>query len=203
MISVSRCQGPNQGDRPSSPMPVSAHQHRIGTAGGSSANCQNPRSARPSADLLRSAALPIGFVSFKQYAGYLEVGDVAEYAVAWSRSRHGGASERYNDLADELPMERRGRASPKLQRTANGYGFGAPGVNVKERSNPGPRASPTTESGDRVVISTEGADLSPLDFFLEVMRDPEAPLNHRAKAARIAAQYIHPTRVGHQGAQRC
>ena len=39
------------------------------------------------------------------------LGNVAEYAIAWSRSRHGGASERYNDLADELPMERRGRAS--------------------------------------------------------------------------------------------
>ena len=27
------------------------------------------------------------------------------------RVRHGGASERYNDLADELPMEWRGRGS--------------------------------------------------------------------------------------------
>ena len=46
---------------------------------------------------------------FERLSGGL--GNVAEYAIAWSRSRHGGASERYNDLADELPMERRGRAS--------------------------------------------------------------------------------------------
>ena len=46
---------------------------------------------------------------FERLSGGL--GNVAEYAIAWSRSRHGGASERYDDLADELPMERRGRAS--------------------------------------------------------------------------------------------
>ena len=40
---------------------------------------------------------------FERLSGGL--GNVAEYAIAWSRSRHGGASERYDDLADELPME--------------------------------------------------------------------------------------------------
>jgi hypothetical protein len=62
------------------------------------------------------------------------------------------------------------------QHSSGAYGFAVPGVNVKERSNSGSRASPTAETGDRVVIRTEGADLSPLDFFLPAMRDPEAPL---------------------------
>jgi len=60
-------------------------------------------------------------------------------------------------------------------------GFAVPGVNVKERSNSGSRASPTAETGDRVVISTEGPDLFPLDFFLQAMRDPEASLNLHAR----------------------
>jgi hypothetical protein len=47
---------------------------------------------------------------------------------------------------------------------------------VKERSNSGSRAS-----GDCVVINAEGADLSPLHFFLQAIRHPEAPLNLRAR----------------------
>jgi hypothetical protein len=34
--------------------------------------------------------------------------------------------------------------------------------------------------------------LSPLDFFLEVMRNPEAAVHLRTKAARIAAPFVHP-----------
>jgi hypothetical protein len=58
---------------------------------------------------------------------------------------------------------------PKLtasqQRSSEAYGFGVPGVNVKDRSGSGPRVSPTAETGDQVLISTYGVDLSPLDFF--------------------------------------
>lgn len=40
--------------------------------------------------------------------------------------------------------------------------------------------------------TTEGADLSPLDFFLTVMRTPHLSIPLRAKAARIVAPYVHP-----------
>jgi len=64
--------------------------------------------------------------------------------------------------------------------------------NGKGHANSDPRVSLTTETGDHVVIRTKGADLSPLDFFLEVMRDPEAPVHLRTKAARIATPFVHP-----------
>ena len=34
--------------------------------------------------------------------------------------------------------------------------------------------------------------MSPLDFFLKMMRNPEAPVHLRTKAARIAAPFVHP-----------
>ena len=72
------------------------------------------------------------------------------------------------------------------------YGNDVADHNGKRHANSDPRVSPTTETGDHVVIRTKGADLSPLDFFLEVMRDPEAPVHLRTKAARIAAPFVHP-----------
>jgi hypothetical protein len=72
------------------------------------------------------------------------------------------------------------------------YGNGVADHNAKERANSDPRVNRTTETGDHVVIRTKGADLSPLDFFLEVMRDPEAAVHLRTKAARIAAPFVHP-----------
>jgi hypothetical protein len=72
------------------------------------------------------------------------------------------------------------------------YGNDVANHNGKGHANSDPRVRPTTETGDHVVIRTKGADLSPLDFFLEVMRDPEAAVHLRTKAARIAAPFVHP-----------
>jgi hypothetical protein len=78
------------------------------------------------------------------------------------------------------------------QRSPEAYGNDVADHNGKGHVNSDPRVSLTTETGDHVVIRTNGADLSPLDFFLEVMRDPEAPVHLRTKAARIAAPFVHP-----------
>jgi hypothetical protein len=48
------------------------------------------------------------------------------------------------------------------------------------------------ETGLTITTTTEGANLSPLDFFLTVMRDPDAPFPLRTKAARIVAPFVHP-----------
>ena len=37
----------------------------------------------------------------------------------------------------------------------------------------------------------DGADLSPLQFLLQVMNDPDATPKQRIKAARVAARYKH------------
>jgi hypothetical protein len=72
------------------------------------------------------------------------------------------------------------------------YGDDVADDKTKERVNSHARLSTTTETGDHVMIRTKGADLCPLDFFLEVMRDPAAPVHFRTKAARIAAPFVHP-----------
>jgi hypothetical protein len=48
------------------------------------------------------------------------------------------------------------------------------------------------ETGLTIATTTQGADLTPLDFFLTVMRDPDAPFPLRTKAARIVAPFVHP-----------
>jgi hypothetical protein len=48
------------------------------------------------------------------------------------------------------------------------------------------------ETGLTIATTTQGANLSPLDFFLAVMRDPDAPFPLRTKAARIVAPFVHP-----------
>jgi hypothetical protein len=45
---------------------------------------------------------------------------------------------------------------------------------------------------------TGGAELSPLEFLLGVMTDPEVKPQQRIKAARIAARYKHPQADGGQ-----
>jgi len=55
-----------------------------------------------------------------------------------------------------------------------------------------PRLSAKKETGLTIATTTEGADLSPVDFFLTVMRDPDAPFPLRTKAARIVAPFVHP-----------
>jgi hypothetical protein len=89
--------------------------------------------------------------------------------------------------------------------TSGEYGYDQCDVNVKEKSDSearvivteksesGARVTPTRqEAGEGVATRTKGVDLSPLDLFLEVMRDPEAPFDLRTKAARIVAPFVHP-----------
>ena len=42
------------------------------------------------------------------------------------------------------------------------------------------------------AAATSNPELSPLDFFLAVMRDPSIPPDWRFKAAQAAAPYVHP-----------
>jgi hypothetical protein len=42
------------------------------------------------------------------------------------------------------------------------------------------------------AAATSNPELSPLDFFLAVMRDPSIPADWRFKAAQAAAPYFHP-----------
>ena len=42
------------------------------------------------------------------------------------------------------------------------------------------------------AAATSNPELSPLDFFLAVMRDPSIPPDWRFRAAQAAAPYVHP-----------
>jgi hypothetical protein len=42
------------------------------------------------------------------------------------------------------------------------------------------------------AAATSNPELSPLDFFLAVMRDPSIPPDWRFRAAQAAAPFIHP-----------
>jgi hypothetical protein len=42
------------------------------------------------------------------------------------------------------------------------------------------------------AAATSNPEVSPLDFFLAVMRDPSIPPEWRFKAAQAAAPYVHP-----------
>jgi hypothetical protein len=101
-------------------------------------------------------------------------------------------AERFAAAQAALPL-----VHPKLtsghrtQNSLDAYGSGVAADNTKERPNSDARVSPKTETGEHVVIRTKGADLAPLDFFLGVMRDPDAPVHLRTKAARIAAPFVH------------
>jgi hypothetical protein len=72
------------------------------------------------------------------------------------------------------------------------YGYDRCEINVKQRSESTARVAPTRDAGNGIRTRTKDADLSPLDFFLEMMRNPEAPVHLRTKAARIAAPFVHP-----------
>ena len=78
------------------------------------------------------------------------------------------------------------------QHSPGAYGNDVADHNGKGRANSDARLGRQPKPAITFVIRTNGADLSPLDFFLEVMRDPEAPVLLRTKAARIAAPFVHP-----------
>jgi hypothetical protein len=72
---------------------------------------------------------------------------------------------------------------------------------MPQGSKPGERRGgrqPGTPNKKTALVSaafsaaTSNPELSPLDFFLAVMRDPSIPPDWRFKAAQAAAPYVHP-----------
>jgi hypothetical protein len=68
-------------------------------------------------------------------------------------------------------------------------------------SRPGERRGgrqPGTPNKKTALVSaafsaaTSNPELSPVDFFLAVMRDPSIPADWRFRAAQAAAPYVHP-----------
>ena len=58
----------------------------------------------------------------------------------------------------------------------------------RERGTPNKKTALVNVAFDAV---TSSPDLSPLDFFLAVMRDPSIPPDWRFRAAQAAAPYVH------------
>jgi hypothetical protein len=69
------------------------------------------------------------------------------------------------------------------------------GVGETAEASDGPRAPetivPVVEAPPTVPALESTANLSPLDFLLSVMNDPQAPPGLRIKVARVTAPYIH------------
>jgi hypothetical protein len=69
------------------------------------------------------------------------------------------------------------------------------GVAETAGASDGPRAPetilPVVEAPPIVPASKNAADLSPLDFLLSVMNDPQAAPRLRIKVARVTAPYVH------------
>jgi hypothetical protein len=68
------------------------------------------------------------------------------------------------------------------------------GVGEAAQTSDGPRAPetvPVVEAPPTVPASKNAAELSPLDFLLGVMKDPQAAPRLCIKAARVTATYVH------------
>jgi len=69
------------------------------------------------------------------------------------------------------------------------------GVGATAEASDGPRAPetivPVVEAPPIVPASKNAAVVSPLDFLLSVMNDPQAAPRPRIKAARVTAAYVH------------
>jgi hypothetical protein len=57
---------------------------------------------------------------------------------------------------------------------------------------PGTPNKTTALINSAFAAATSNPELSPLDFFLAVMRDPSIPADWRFRAAQAAAPYVHP-----------
>jgi hypothetical protein len=78
--------------------------------------------------------------------GYLEGGDVAEYAIAKSGSRNGGARQRHNGIAHEPPIEPRVRAS-------HGKGNTASREVISTALSRPPSSAPATRKSSRYFVT--------------------------------------------------
>jgi len=61
-----------------------------------------------------------------------------------------------------------------------------------EAAAPSPAAPAKRPATPRKARKTDAAKLSPLDYMLQVLRDPEASPAERKWAAEKAAPYLHP-----------
>lgn len=62
------------------------------------------------------------------------------------------------------------------------------GVRAGAGRKPGTLTKRTREAAEKLHIEGE----NPLDFLLQVMRNPEADFDARFEAAKAAAPYVHP-----------
>jgi len=85
------------------------------------------------------------------------------------------------------------RLSHPHQPAPRKYGEPAPRVNVRRVPVIG---ATRTAKVSAPVAEGRGQDLSPLDFLLALMRDPETPPQLCIKLAHIVAPYVHP-KLGH------
>jgi hypothetical protein len=102
-------------------------------------------------------------------------------------------ADRFAAAQAALPLVHAKLSTERTNEATSGeYGYDRCNVNVRQKSESTARVTPTRGAGNGIATRTKDADLSPLDFFLEVMRNPEAPVHLRTKAARTAAPYVHP-----------
>jgi hypothetical protein len=72
-----------------------------------------------------------------------------------------------------------------IEEGPHGFGEGAVGEFMRGLRETQP------EEYRELTAPIEPADISPLEFFLQVMRDPKAPAGIRFKAVKLAARYTH------------
>jgi hypothetical protein len=102
-------------------------------------------------------------------------------------------ADRFAAAQAALPLVHAKVSTGKTNAAASGeYGYDRCDVNVKQKSESTARVTPSRETGNGIPHSAKSAELSPLDFFLEVMRSPDVPIDVRQRAARIAAPFVHP-----------
>jgi hypothetical protein len=102
-------------------------------------------------------------------------------------------ADRFTAAQAALPLVHPKLTTGRTNDASSGeYGYDRCDVNVKRKSESTARVIPTRGTGNGIATRTKDADLSPLDFFLETMRNPEVPVHVRTKAARIAAPFLHP-----------
>jgi hypothetical protein len=102
-------------------------------------------------------------------------------------------ADRFTAAQAALPLVHAKVATGRTNDANSGeYGYDRCDVNVKQKSEPKARVTPTRGTGNGIATRTKDPDLSPLDFLLEVMRNPEAPFRLRTQAARTAAPFVHP-----------
>jgi hypothetical protein len=92
-----------------------------------------------------------------------------------------------------LPLvHSRPKELPPDRRTTRKYRAPQNGVNAKKEAN---SSAHDTEAAKVSAVTTEGgADLSPLDFLLSVMRGSDVAAHLRIKVASIVAPFVHPKR---------